>query len=219
MFGILGGGLKQLAILAGASLLAVALFQNEIGQAFRNDPIVQQGGRFVQQGGQMLSPPTMYFAPDRNLEPLDIERLRQTRSRLDVSMYAFTDRKLAAVLKQLAQHGAVIRLYRDKEEFRSEQARSHYGHPSTTDLLRGIANIHIRVKGGVARDLMHQKDYCSDCVDGAGGVLREGSANWSVGAERFQDNSLWFTSDPRNTKAYERKFDEMWNRSSNRIVQ
>ncbi|MBV8827966.1 MAG: hypothetical protein JO108_01925 [Acidobacteriaceae bacterium] len=65
---------------------------------------------------------------------------------------------------------------------------------------------------------MHQKDYCVDCADRTG-TLREGSANWSLGAERFQDNALWFTSDPREIEIYERKFDEMWNRPSNRIVQ
>ncbi len=65
---------------------------------------------------------------------------------------------------------------------------------------------------------MHQKDYCIDC-DGASGVLREGSANWSVGAERFQDNALWFTSNPSETEVFERKFEEMWARPSNRIVQ
>ena len=65
---------------------------------------------------------------------------------------------------------------------------------------------------------MHQKDYCIDC-DKESGVLREGSANWSVGAEHFQDNSLCFTSDPRAIETFERKFEEMWVRPSNRIVQ
>jgi hypothetical protein len=159
----------------------------------------------------------MHFAPDENLERFDIEQLRKTRVRVDVSMYAFTDRELAQVLKQIAEHGSVIRLYRDQEQFESEQAHSHRGHPSTTDVLRGVANIHIRVKGGLAKELMHQKDYCIDCTDPAG-TLREGSANWSVGAERFQDNALWFTSEPKELDAFERKFDEMWNRPSNRIV-
>ena len=81
-----------------------------------------------------------------------------------------------------------------------------------------MANVHIRVKGGLAKDLMHQKDYCIDCADHAG-TLREGSANWSVGAERFQDNAVWFTSEPKGLDAFEHKFDEMWNRPSNRIVQ
>ncbi|MBV9082377.1 MAG: hypothetical protein JOZ62_06875, partial [Acidobacteriaceae bacterium] len=131
---------------------------------------------------------------------------------------AFTDRELAQVLKELAAHGPVIRIYRDQEQFESEQAHSYRGHPSTTDLLRRVANVHIRVKGGLAKDLMHQKDYCIDCADHAG-TLREGSANWSIAAERFQDNALWFTSEPKELDAFERKFEEMWNRPSNRIVQ
>lgn len=218
MFRIFCGGLKHLAILAGASLFIVLLFHSAIGQAVRNDPVFQQSGRLVRQGQRLLRPPNMHFGPDDNLERFDIEQLRKTRARVDISMYAFTDRELAQVLKQLADRGSVIRLYRDQEQFESEQAHSHRGHPSTTDLLRGVANVHIRVKGGLAKDLMHQKDYCVDCADHAG-TLREGSANWSIGAERFQDNALWFTSESKELDAFERKFEEMWNRPSNRIVQ
>ena len=212
------GGLKSFALLAGAALVVVLLFHDAIAQALRKDPVFQQSGRLVQQGEQLLRPPMMHFAPDENLERFDIEQLRLARARLDVSMYAFTDRELAEVLRQLAARGSLIRLYRDQEQFESEQAHSHRGHPSSTDLLRGVANVHIRVKGGLAKDLMHQKDFCVDCADRAG-TLREGSANWSLGAERFQDNAVWFTSDPRKIEIYERKFNEMWNRPSNRIVQ
>ena len=218
MFGMFRGGVKGFALLAGATLFVVLLFHDAIAQAFRNDPVFQQSGRLVAQGHQLLRPPMMHFAPDENLERFDIEQLRKTRVRVDISMYAFTDRELAQVLKQLAAHGPIIRIYRDQEQFQSEQAHSHRDHPSTTDLLRGVANVYIRVKGGLAKDLMHQKDYCIDCADRAG-TLREGSANWSIGAERFQDNALWFTSEPRELDAFERKFEEMWNRPSNRIVQ
>ena len=218
MFGLFRGGLKSFALLAGAALFVVLLFHDAIAQALRKDLVFQQSGHLVQQGQKLLRPPTMHFAPDENLERFDTEQLRLARARLDISMYAFTDRELAQLLKQLARRGPVIRLYRDQEQFESEQAHSHGGHPSTTDLLRGVANIHIRVKGGLAKDLMHQKDYCVDCADRTG-TLREGSANWSLGAERFQDNAVWFTSDPRDIEIYELKFDEMWSRPSNRIVQ
>ena len=217
MFGIFRG-LQSFPLLAGAALVVVLLFHDAIAQAFRNDPVFQQSGRLIAQGQQLLRPPMMHFAPDEDLERFDIEQLRKTRARVDVSMYAFTDGELAQVLKQLAAHGSVIRIYRDQEQFESEQGHSYRGHPSTTDLLRGVANVHIRVKGGLAKDLMHQKDYCIYCADHAG-TLREGSANWSIGAERFQDNALWFTSEPKGLDAFEHKFDEMWNRPSNRVVQ
>src|SRR4051794_21689377 len=218
MFRTFRGGVKSFALLASATLFVVLLFHDAIAQAFRKDPVFQQSGRLVAQGQQLLRPPMIHFAPDENLERFDTEQLRKTRVRVDISMYAFTDRELAQVLKQLAAHGPIIGIYRDQEQFESEQAHSHRGHPNTTDLLRGVANVHIRVKGGLAKDLMHQKDYCIDCVDHAG-TLREGSANWSIGAERFQDNALWFTSEPKELAAFERKFDEMWNRPTNRIVQ
>ena len=218
MFGMFRGGWKQIALLGGATLIVIVLFHQAIAQAFRGDPVFQAGGRLLAQGRQVLDSPPIYFAPDHNLERLDIDRLRRTRSRLDISMYAFTDRELAEVLKELAGRGTVIRLYRDQEQFAWEQAQARGGFGNTTALLRGVLRLHIRVKGGARRDLMHQKDYCIDCGEGSG-VLREGSANWSVGAERFQDNALWFTSNPSETEAFERKFEEMWARPSNRIVQ
>jgi len=98
MFGLFRGGLKSFALLAGAALFVVLLFHDAIAQAFRNDPIFQQSGRLVSQGQQLLRPPMMHFAPDENLERFDIEQLRNTRVRVDISMYAFTDRELAQFL-------------------------------------------------------------------------------------------------------------------------
>jgi phosphatidylserine/phosphatidylglycerophosphate/cardiolipin synthase-like enzyme len=85
---------------------------------------------------------------------------------------------------------------------------------STTALLDGLSNVHIRVKRGSPRDLMHSKVFCVDEK-----LLREGSANWSLSAEKRQDNVIWTTSDPHLIAAYRSKFDEMWNRPSNLIVQ
>lgn len=218
MFGLFRGTLKNLVLMGVVSLFVLALFHDAIAKAFHNDPVFQQSGNLIQQGKQMLGPTNMFFAPDQNLETADIDQLRRARSHIDISMYAFTDRELAVVLKEIAGRGVLVRLYRDQEQFESEKAHAHRGHPDTSEILRGARNIQIRIKGGPIRDLMHQKDYCVDCVS-TSGVLREGSANWSVGAERFQDNSIWFTSEPRQVDLFKHKFEEMWNRPSNRIVQ
>lgn len=201
------GAIRSLLILGVTAVAIVALFHDSIAHAVTGHPLL----RPVDSLGAV---PVLHFAPDENLERLDEQQLRRTRSRVDISMYSFTDRKLATVLKELAARGVVVRIYRDQEQFRKEQSFSRGRGLSTTAMLRHIANIHIRVKGGSPRNLMHQKDYCLD-----GKWLREGSANWSPGSEKRQDNSLWFSSDPQQIAAYERKFDEMWDRTSNLVVQ
>ena len=60
------------------------------------------------------------FSPDSDLEVLDIAQLRKARSTIDIAMYAFTDRRLAEELAH-TDSSIQIRLYRDGEQFESEQ--------------------------------------------------------------------------------------------------
>ena len=105
--------------------------------------------------------------------------------------------------------GIVIRFYRDGDQFQQEEERGN----STTDILRGHANIHIKVKRESRQDLMHLKAY----TDGT--VLREGSANWSLSGLRVQDNNLTLTTNGEDVEAFERLFDKLWLRPSNFEVQ
>lgn len=141
------GAVRSLLILAVTAVAIVALFHDSITHAVAGHPLLREA--------HVLAPaPVLHFAPSENLEHLDEQQLQRARSRVDISMYSFTDRKLAAVLKELAARGVVVRIYRDQEQFRKEQSLS----PglSTTAMLRNIPNIHIRVKGGSPRNLMHQ---------------------------------------------------------------
>ena len=156
-----------------------------------------------------------HFAPPEDLERLDLYRLEHARLSLDIAMYSFTDRALADELIKLARDGVEIRIYRDREQYDSEQraAAQHHDH-STTDMFRGENNIHVRVKGNGRRDLMHLKAYLVD-----GTLLRDGSANWSVAGERYQDNNARYTSDPVEIRYFTDDFEQMWARSDNEIIQ
>ena len=200
--------LKPLLFLGIGSIAIVSIFRDSITRAIDTHPLLQQHPAAASL--------TVHFAPEEDLEQLDRRQLLQARSAIDISMYSFTDRMLAETLRELAQRGVQIRIYRDQEQFRNEQLQlfSRNRGVSTTDLLRGLATVHIRVKRGSPRDLMHQKDYSVD-----GKWLREGSANWSPSAEKDQDNSLSISTDPQEIANYERKFGQMWNRPSNLVVQ
>ncbi len=153
------------------------------------------------------------FSPDSDLEVLDIAQLRKARSTIDAAMYAFTDRRLAEVLAH-TDVAVQIRLYRDGEQFESEQRHASYGEPSTTQMLAGHSRVHIRVKRANPRDYMHLKEVLID-----GTVLRDGSANWSKSALRFQDNSWFLITDHQDILRFTQKFNDMWNRPANLIVQ
>ncbi len=154
----------------------------------------------------------IHYAPAENLERLDADVLRRARRKIDICMYAFTDRSLAEILLDRARHGVRVRIYRDGEQFEEEQ-RWKGGWGSTTNLLRGQRNIEIRVKPPSQRFLMHTKAFEVD-----DSLLREGSANWSPAGLKNQDNSLSFVTDPAAVSGFEQNFEALWNRRENRIV-
>ncbi len=156
-----------------------------------------------------------HFAPEENLERLDIEHLRGARQSVDVAMYAFTDLALASVLRELADRGVAVRLYRDRSQYETEELKARrFGQPSSTRLLSGVRNVHIRVKQASERNLMHLKCVCVD-----GKLLRDGSANWSPSGEKAHDNSARFTTNSEEIKRFRQAFEAMWRRSGNLIVQ
>lgn len=69
-------------------------------------------------------------------------------------MYSLTDRRLAAKLRELAEHGVAERIYRDGREYAEEQRRAGR-HGSAMALLIGQPNIHDRVKPASRTELMH----------------------------------------------------------------
>lgn len=156
-----------------------------------------------------------HFSPWEDLEQLDIAELRKAKQRVDVAMYSFTDLRLAEVINELAARKIEIRVYRDKEQFQDEERRAvRYGERSTTQSFRARPTIHLRVKQGSMRVLMHEKAFCID-----GHVLREGSANWSRGGLLVQDNNAHYSSDATDIERFERAFDKMWERRDNLVIQ
>src|SRR3954462_13452163 len=117
-----------------------------------------------------------HFAPDENLEQLDYDRLGEAQRRVDVAMYAFTDKYLADQLMTLSRRGVTVRIYRDMDQYKGGQ-RNADDDPddSVTQLLRGEKNIYIRMKSRGRAGISPLKPYAT-----GGELLRDGSANWSA---------------------------------------
>lgn len=162
-----------------------------------------------------------HFSPAENLERLEIaqlrtaaEQARRSNAPLRIAMYAFTDRTVAELLIQEADRGTVVELYRDGEQYENEERNAaSFRDRSTTALLRGHRNIHIRVKSPSRSDLMHLKAW-SD-----GTLLREGSANWSPAALKRQDNNLRVTTNGEEVRSFVNTFEAIWRRPTNLVIQ
>jgi len=152
---------------------------------------------------------TFAYSPDANIERLDVEAIASTdpHAHLDIAMYAFTDHILADAVADAAGRGIKVRIYRDEQQYQQESRRDQY----VARKFAAEQNISIRVKH--SSDLMHLKEW-SD-----GSRLREGSANWSPSGEKRQDNSAAVFNNKQASQAFERKFQDMWNRPDNLHVQ
>ncbi len=194
--------------LAWSVLIVVAVAATYVWRSYeRRVPVtrvVTSTGAFTEE---------THYSPDENLEQLDLARLDSAQRTLDIAMYAFTDKYLAEALLRAARRGVQVRLYRDRSQFEDEERKNtERGRDSTTAILTGQANVHIRVKG--SRELMHLKAYLVD-----GKLLRDGSANWSPTGLKRQDNGARFTTDPAQVRAFEQTFEQLWSRRDNREIQ
>ena len=66
-----------------------------------------------------------HYAPAENLERLDLAAVRSAQRSLDISMYAWTDRYLTEAVAERANHGVVVRIYRDGSQYGEEERRGH----------------------------------------------------------------------------------------------
>jgi phosphatidylserine/phosphatidylglycerophosphate/cardiolipin synthase-like enzyme len=154
-----------------------------------------------------------HYAPDENLEGMDIGILDHAKQEVDAAMYSFTDKPIEHELERLAKQGVLIRLYRDREQYNEEKQRAaENGETCVTDMLARIQNVQVKVKS-VSEDLMHEKDFEVDRQ-----LLRTGSANWSYGGLRKQDNVVIYSQSTTDVGRFRRKFAEMWERSDNEVL-
>jgi len=188
-------------------LASVFFFQSAFKSQFKLQS--GRGSRLPDRTAQASSASAgQHYSPFEDLEQMDQERLDQAQRTVDIAMYAFTDRVLADELLKLSRRGVHIRLYRDREQYEEERRNRR----TTTETLRGQPGIQIRVKA--SRELMHLKSYVID-----GSLLRDGSANWSSGGLKWQDNNAHFSSDPAQVAAFQQVFEQMWNRGDNQRIE
>ncbi len=157
-----------------------------------------------------------HYSPQENLEDIDIGLIDHARTRIDIAMYAFTDRHIAEALVRAAKRGVRIRIYRDRTQLHDRGDKTRF----LLSTQVGRSHITVRVKDNSTRNIMHLKAFAVDNT-----YLRTGSANWSPpGVGAFcrrgrrahwsqQDNNLFVTRDPGELSRFEKTFDRIFARS------
>jgi hypothetical protein len=189
--------------LGAKEVVAAAIGQTRGGGAAARTSFSGVGG-FLAPGQYKI-----IYSPDENLEGDDVALLGAAHSTVDAALYSATDMELCDALAKDARDGVKVRVYRDREQYGEEEQRARGRGSCTAELIASGAEV--KVKSG--DDLMHMKSYAVD-----GQVLRTGSANLSLGGERYQDNDAVFIASPSAARGFERDFAEMWVRPSNVVV-
>lgn len=133
----------------------------------------------------------IHYAPDENLERIDVDLIRLARAKIDMAVYSLTDWAVVDALIEARRRGVALRIVLDP------------GQQHALDRLRSIAD-DVRMKPAGA--YMHLKSYVVD-----GRLLRSGSANLSASGLKQQDNDLVVLHDPSAAKSFEARFQQLWN--------
>ena len=132
----------------------------------------------------------IHYAPDENLDALDAALIGAAVRSIDLASYSLTDALVIRALNDADRRDVAIRIVLDPRERHDFVA------------LGGLSD-NVRVKR--AGPFMHLKAYVVD-----GQVLRTGSANFSAGGERDQDNDLVVIRDTAAAARFEAHFERMW---------
>jgi phosphatidylserine/phosphatidylglycerophosphate/cardiolipin synthase-like enzyme len=141
------------------------------------------------------------YAPQDDLESIDIELIGSATKSLDMSAYVLTNVAVVEAVTAAAQRGVAVRLYRDGRVTREPRLLRE-----AIERLMQQRAVEVRFKGSPA-PFMHLKNYL---VDGA--LLREGAANFTRSGLKRQDNSLIALRCPEAARIFQDHFNAMWGR-------
>jgi phosphatidylserine/phosphatidylglycerophosphate/cardiolipin synthase-like enzyme len=140
----------------------------------------------------------VHYAPEENLERIDVALIDGARTSLDMAAYVLTDWPVMQALDRAARRGVAVRLTLD--------GGAMLDRAPTVPLRALIDNpgVTIRVKraGGA---LMHLKSYQID-----GRLLRTGAANFSASGLKRQDNDLIVIESSAAVARFLRRFETIY---------
>jgi phosphatidylserine/phosphatidylglycerophosphate/cardiolipin synthase-like enzyme len=147
-------------------------------------------------------PAEIHYAPDEDLESIDVALVGEAVKQIDMAAYVLTDRTVIEALRQAAARGVKVRIWRDPG------MAVRVGEADVQAQLAGrLQGIEIR-PNPPGDELMHLKGYCVDHR-----LLRTSSASLSPSGETREDNDLVALRGASVCSGFDAKFDRAWTRS------
>lgn len=142
--------------------------------------------------------PVVHYAPEENLERIDVSLIDRARTSLDMAAYVLTDWPVMQALDRAGRRGVAVRLYLD--------GGAMLDHAPAAPLRALLDNpgVAIKVKR-VGAPLMHLKSYQID-----GRWLRTGAANFSASGLKRQDNDLIVIESREAVAGFLRRFETIY---------
>ena len=142
----------------------------------------------------------LHYAPEENLERIDVALIDGAKVSIDMAAYVLTDVAVADALERAAARGVKVRVFLEP----NQEREGGYAADRRKQLL---ATPGVETKRNPRHAWMHLKSYL---VDGA--TLRMGAANFSASGLKQQDNDLLISDDAGLVQRFQRHFESMWGR-------
>ncbi|MFT4098451.1 MAG: phospholipase D-like domain-containing protein [Rhodoblastus sp.] len=142
----------------------------------------------------------IHYAPEENLEKVDVALIDGAKSSIDMAAYVLTDVAVIDAIGRAAGRGVKVRLF-------LEPNQEHGGGYAAAAREKLLATPGVETKRNPRSAWMHLKSYV---VDGA--LLRMGAANLSASGLKQQDNDLLITDDAGLVGRFGAHFERMWGR-------
>ncbi len=139
-------------------------------------------------------PIKVYFSPNGGCQDAIIREISKARRTIDVAMYDLTNREISQELIKAKEKGVWVRLFLDQGEGNGKYSKGRY-----------LMSKGIEVRFYKEDGLMHNKFAVIDDK-----VLITGSFNWTVTAERDNQENLLIITDEDAVREYSQRFETLW---------
>lgn len=142
----------------------------------------------------------IHYAPEENLERIDVGLIDGAKTSIDMAAYVLTDVAITSALERAAARGVKVRIFLEPKQERD-------GSYSDERRAKLLATPGVETRRSKRGPWMHLKSYLVD-----GRLLRMGAANFSASGLKQQDNDLLISDDAGLVKRFQGHFDSMWRR-------
>jgi phosphatidylserine/phosphatidylglycerophosphate/cardiolipin synthase-like enzyme len=136
----------------------------------------------------------VYFSPNGGCQEAVIQEISKAQKTIVIAMYELTNRQISRELMKAKGRGVWIRIFLDQGEANGRYSQGKY-----------LMNKGIDIRFYTGTGLMHNKFAVIDDK-----VLITGSYNWTVAAERENQDNLLIITDDNTVRQYALRFDTLW---------